>query len=107
MGSDALPEKQQLVLEVARMIREFVLQQSAFHDVDTYCEPNKTYMLMKIILGWYNSAKAALDSGVEIQKLVEMKSKDRIVNAKFEKDYKTFFKELDAEIRKEFSELKR
>ena len=35
VGSDALPVDQQLTLEVARMIREFFLQQNAFHDVDT------------------------------------------------------------------------
>ncbi|MEC8938432.1 MAG: V-type ATP synthase subunit A, partial [Candidatus Thermoplasmatota archaeon] len=33
VGSDALPIDQQLTLEVARMIREFFLQQNAFHDV--------------------------------------------------------------------------
>ncbi|MEM3206742.1 MAG: V-type ATP synthase subunit A, partial [Halobacteria archaeon] len=36
VGSDALPEDQQLTLEVARMLREFYLQQSAFHEVDAY-----------------------------------------------------------------------
>ena len=35
VGSDALPEDQQLTLEVARMLREYFLQQNAFHDVDT------------------------------------------------------------------------
>jgi len=42
VGSDALPEKQQMTLEIARMIREFFLQQNAYHDIDTYCEPKKT-----------------------------------------------------------------
>ena len=37
VGKDALPEDQQLTLEVARYLREAHLQQNAFHPVDTYC----------------------------------------------------------------------
>ncbi len=43
VGKDALPEDQQLTLEVSRYIREAWLQQDAFNDTDTYCEPEKTY----------------------------------------------------------------
>ncbi|GAJ11944.1 unnamed protein product, partial [marine sediment metagenome] len=36
VGVDALSEKDQLILEVSRSIREDFLHQNAFHDVDTY-----------------------------------------------------------------------
>jgi V/A-type H+-transporting ATPase subunit A len=38
IGSDALPEREQLTLEIARLIREFFLQQNAYHDVDAYSD---------------------------------------------------------------------
>ena len=106
VGSDALPEKQQLVLEVARMVREFFLQQNAFHEVDTYCELEKTKTLMKIMLHYSKLAGTALESGARIQKLLEIKSKDKIVNAKFEKDYKTLLAGIQKEMDDEFSSLR-
>ncbi|MGC2288422.1 MAG: V-type ATP synthase subunit A, partial [Thermoplasmata archaeon] len=36
VGVDALPEREKVILDVARMIREDFLQQSAYDDVDTY-----------------------------------------------------------------------
>lgn len=42
VGPDALPPRERALLESARMIREDFLQQSAFHEVDTYCSSKKT-----------------------------------------------------------------
>lgn len=36
VGSDALPESEQITIEIARMLREIFLQQNAFDDVDTF-----------------------------------------------------------------------
>jgi V/A-type H+-transporting ATPase subunit A len=87
VGSDALPAKEQLTLEVARLLREFLLQQNAFHEVDTFSEPKKTYKLMKTILYYMELSSAALAKGVIVQKLVTISSKNKIGNAKFEKDF--------------------
>ncbi|HLD97391.1 MAG TPA: V-type ATP synthase subunit A, partial [Candidatus Nanoarchaeia archaeon] len=106
VGSDALPEKEQVTLLVARMLREFLLQQNAFHPVDTYSEPNKTRLMTKTILDFGDLAKAALDSGARAQKIVALKSKDRIAEVKFEKDYVPLLAAVNKEIEKEFAELK-
>ncbi len=104
VGSDALPEKQQLLLETARMLRENILQQNAFHDVDTYCELQKTYALMELIVYFNDVAGKTLERGVRIRTILDSKAKDRIANAKFEKDYKNLLdsvrKEMDAEFQK-------
>ena len=50
VGSDALPERQQVTLQVARLIREVLLQQNAYHDVDTYCDLKKSYDIMESII---------------------------------------------------------
>ncbi|MBI2145229.1 V-type ATP synthase subunit A [Candidatus Woesearchaeota archaeon] len=106
VGSDALPEKEQVTILVARMFREFLLQQNAFHPVDTYSEHKKTYLIMKTILGFADKAKAALDSGIRMQKISVMKSKDKVGDVKFEKDYEAFLAQVNKEIEKEFAELK-
>ena len=49
VGSDALPESEQVTIEVARMIREIFLQQNAYDSVDTFCDMKKQYDMMKSI----------------------------------------------------------
>ncbi len=105
VGSDALPEKQQLTLEVARLIREFFLQQNAFHEIDTYCEPKKTYMLAEIILYYSKRAHAALEQGAQIKSLLNMESKEKIANVKFVKDYKKELSNIKLEMDNEFSKI--
>ncbi len=105
VGSDALPEKQQLTLEAARMIREFFLQQNAFHEVDTFCEPKKTYEMMKLILYYADIAVNALDNGVKAKAIISMSSKDKIAELKFEKDYEALIREIKRDIDKEYNQL--
>ena len=105
VGSDSLPDKQQLTLEVARMIREFLLQQNAFHDIDTYCTLDKSYLVMKTILHFNTLAKTALEHGVRMKDLLKMKSKDKIAEAKFTKEHEKLLasvqKEMDAEFKQQ------
>ena len=105
VGSDALPEKQQLVLETARLIREFFLQQNAFHDIDSFSSLDKTKSIMKSILKYRELAEKALSSGIRIQKIIEVKSKNEISNAKYEKDYAKILKDTEAKMEKEFAGL--
>jgi V/A-type H+-transporting ATPase subunit A len=103
VGSDALPEKQQLTLDVARMIREFFLQQNAYHDIDTYCAPKKTFLLADTILYFSKKAYAALEEGVSISTILNFESKEKISNIKFVKDYETELHKIRLEMDKEFS----
>ncbi|MBI2143467.1 V-type ATP synthase subunit A, partial [Candidatus Woesearchaeota archaeon] len=106
VGSDALPEREQVTLLVARMFRESLLQQNAYHPVDTYSEPKKTYLIMKTILHFADLAKTALDSGIRAQRVVAMKSKDSVSLVKFEKDYESFLNGVNKDMEKEFAQLK-
>ena len=56
VGPDALPEAREVILEVARMLREDFLQQFAFDEVDAYCPPKKQYWMLKAILAFYDAA---------------------------------------------------
>ncbi len=105
VGSDALPDKEQLDLEIARLIREFILQQNAFHEVDTYCELEKSYKLMKTVLHFADIAHSALSAGVPIKSILTTKAKEQISNAKFEKDYNKVLNDVKKAMDDEFKKL--
>jgi V/A-type H+-transporting ATPase subunit A len=67
VGPEALPEGDKLLLLVARMIREDFLQQSAYHEVDTYCIPAKAGLMLKTIMKFYELAQEMLNSGAGIE----------------------------------------
>jgi V/A-type H+-transporting ATPase subunit A len=106
VGSDALPEREQLTLEVARLIREFILQQNAYHEVDTYCDLKKSYKLMKTVLFWNDTAMAALGRGAGVKAILATKAKTRIGNAKFEKDHEKLLDSVKKDIEAEFKSLR-
>ncbi len=67
VGPEALPEGDKLLLLVAKMIREDFLQQSAYHEVDTYCTPAKAGLMLKTIIGFYELSQEILNSGAGIE----------------------------------------
>jgi len=102
VGSDALPESEQVTIEVARMIREIFLQQNAYDSVDTFCDMKKQYDMMKAIKLFADLANAAQVAGVTPAQINTIKSKNELPQIKFIKDYKPELtkieKEMDAEI---------
>ena len=101
VGSDALPERQQLTLQVARLIREVLLQQNAFHEIDTFCEMKKTYSIMKLIIHFSKLGNAALDSGMHTHQILATKAKDRLSEVKFVKEYGKLLEEISGQMEKE------
>ncbi len=69
VGPEALPEGDKLLLLVARMIREDFLQQSAYHEVDTYCTPAKAGLMLKTIMRFHELAQEMLNSGAGIENI--------------------------------------
>jgi V/A-type H+-transporting ATPase subunit A len=101
VGSDALPERQQLTLQVARLIREVLLQQNAFHDIDTYCSLKKTYHIMQAIQHFSKLANATLDKGTRVQQILKIKSKDRLGEVKFVKEYEPLLDKIKKQMEQE------
>jgi V/A-type H+-transporting ATPase subunit A len=69
VGPDALPEKEQAILLVTKMLREDYLQQNAFSDVDAKSGLKKQYAMLKSILKFHERAKGALDLGIQLKKI--------------------------------------
>ena len=107
VGKDALPEDQQLTLDVARYLREAWLQQNAFHDVDTYCEPEKTYRILEAIKTFNDEAFDALDAGVPVDEITDIDALPRLnrIGTTPDDEADEFVDELEADITEQLREL--
>jgi len=105
VGKDALPEDQQLTLEIARYLREAWLQQNAFHPTDTYCEPEKTYRIMDAIKTYNDAAFEALDAGVPVEEITDIDAAPRLNRIGVQEDYNEYIDELEDDITSELREL--
>ncbi len=106
VGSDALPEDQQLTLEIARMIREYFLQQNAYHEVDTFCPMDKQFKLLKAITTWGDKAQTALEGGASVEDIMKSKTKDDLAKVKFEKEFDAALGVILKNMEEEFAKLK-
>jgi len=105
VGSDALPEDQQLTLEVARMIINFWLAQSAFHPVDTFCPYKKQFDLLKAILQFRDHAFEALARGVPTDVILGTPSKDALAKVRLLEDYEPELAKVQAQMESEFKTM--
>ncbi len=105
VGMDALSPTDRLKMETARSIREDFLHQLAFHEVDTYSSLRKQYLMMKLVLRFYDGSLDALKKGADIEKLVSIPSRESIGRFKYvhendiEDTYKTVCAAIDSEIK--------
>ncbi len=104
VGPDALPPRERAALESARMIREDFLQQSAFHEVDTYCPGKKQYEMLRLMLKYSDKILEAASKNVHIDDIIAMKSRESLArmstvpNKEFEKRFFDVEKEFEKEI---------
>jgi V/A-type H+-transporting ATPase subunit A len=105
VGKDALPEDQQLTLEVARYLREAHLQQNAFHPVDTYCPPEKTYMTVTAIHTFSDEAFDALDAGVPVDEVISVDAIPRLNRIGVQEEYAEYIETLKTDIKEQIREL--
>ncbi len=83
VGMDALSAPDRLKLEAARSIREDYLHQDAFHEVDTYTDLHKQYLMMELVLHYYDLSLEALGKGVSIDSLVKLSVRESIGRFKY------------------------
>jgi len=103
VGSDALPDDEQLTLEVARMIREYFLQQNAYHEVDTYCPLQKQHDILAAIMVYDDLARKALNMGRLVDEIINVPAKSELAQIKFEAEYATKLEEIETALRAELA----
>jgi V/A-type H+-transporting ATPase subunit A len=87
VGSDALPEEQRLTLEVARLLREIVLQQNAYHKVDTYSDIKRQYDLLQAIKKFSDMSTRSISLGSSVQDVCDLKSTLLLTKVKYEGNF--------------------
>lgn len=104
VGMDALSAGDRLKMEAARSIREDFLHQNSFHEVDTYSSLKKQYLLMKLVVAYYEQGVDALEKGANIQDLVKLDVREKIGRFKYvleenlDEEYKAVLEQLAKEI---------
>jgi V/A-type H+-transporting ATPase subunit A len=69
VGPDALPDSEKAILEVTRMIREDFLQQSAYSDTDSFCPVEKQYLMIRVIMSYYEQVNLAMNRGISLRQI--------------------------------------
>jgi V/A-type H+/Na+-transporting ATPase subunit A len=109
VGMESLSPREQLLLEVTRMIREDFLFQNAFDPKDAYTSLSKQYRLLKTILFFYDTALPVVDQeDFNMASIRSMKVKDDIAQAHFieEDKLKAEFDALEQQIESELNGLR-
>lgn len=83
VGMDALSPADRLKMEAAKSIREDFLNQNSFDEVDTYSSLRKQYLMMRLVMSFYEKAKAALEKGANVEHLIAMPSREPIGRFKY------------------------
>ena len=83
VGPDALPGRDRVLLDVARMIREDFLQQNAFHPVDTYCSLKKQYLMLSTIFRFHDLVMKLVDKGANAEDVGKLEESVEISRLKY------------------------
>ena len=104
VGKDSLSPKDQLTLEIARMLREDFLQQNAFMDVDSYSSFDRQMRLLALILHYETLCRDAIDKGTALPALFAIPARERLGWAKYAAaeeyaaNYEQVYAEMDSQI---------
>lgn len=83
VGMDALSPGDRLKMEAARSIREDFLHQLAFHEVDTYSSLKKQYLMMKLVIAFYEMSCQALEKSADIETILKLDEREQIGRFKY------------------------
>ena len=107
VGPEALPDRQRLILETARVLRIAFLQQNALDAVDTYCSPQKQFKMLKIIMEFHKLAGRIVGKGAPIFKVTQLPILQEILRMKttIHNEKVDDLDNLEIRMRKRFEEL--
>ena len=107
VGKDSLSAKDQITLEVAKMIREDFLQQNSFVDIDSYSEYDRQARLLAMIRSYDVQCRAASERGGTLGELFSIGAREGIGRAKSvpADQYKQVYADLLAEMEQEIDAI--
>ena len=104
VGKDSLSARDQITLEIAKMIREDFLQQNSFVDIDCYSEYDRQAQMLAIIRKYEDLCRSASDRGGALNDLFDIPVREKIGRAKsvpsdqYKTEYATIVTEMEDEI---------
>ncbi len=100
VGVDALPEREKATLDVARMLREDYLQQSAYDPVDTFTSIQKQLRMLRAILSFGDREQEAIEKGATVQQLQKLPVRTKLSRMKWvpEAELASQFDQIELEL---------
>lgn len=104
VGKDSLSPKDQITLEVAKMIREDFLQQNSFVDIDSFSEYDRQARMLSMIRDYDGRCRSAAERGGDLNALFSIESREKIGRAKsvpadqYQDNYMQIVLEMEQEI---------
>ena len=104
VGKDSLSAKDQITLEVAKIIREDFLQQNSFVDIDSYSEYDRQARMLTMIRDYDVQCRAAAEKGGSLADLFAIPAREGIGRAKsvpanqYKDNYAALSEEMEREI---------
>lgn len=107
VGMDALSPTDRIKLEAARSVREDFLHQNAFHEIDTYTPLEKQFLMMKLLMEFYDSSIEALDRGCGADDLLALSVREQIGRFKYYNgnDLRSEYSKISERLNTEISEI--
>jgi V/A-type H+-transporting ATPase subunit A len=108
VGVESLSAREQLILFVAKSIREDFLYQGAYDPVDQFSTLKKQYALLNTIVRLYHEALQALEAGVPLENIKELKALPAVARARLipEENAENELREIGAALDEEIKTLK-
>lgn len=82
VGVDSLPERQQWLLEMARLFEDGFLRQNALDPADGYCSPARQFRLLHLLMHMHRRGEQAIERGATTRALAGLPVMLRIATAR-------------------------
>jgi len=109
VGPDVLPDSQRLVLFAADLLKNGILQQNAFDEIDRYTSPQKQAAMLRIILEIHDRGQKIISRGATWQQISSMECVRAVLRAKstIPNDDAQAMKNLEQQVMNELTALER
>ena len=82
VGVETLPERQQWLLEMARLFEDGFLRQNALDPADGHCSPARQFTLLRLLMYTHRRGLTAIDRGATTRALARLPVMSRLAAAK-------------------------
>jgi V/A-type H+-transporting ATPase subunit A len=86
VGEETLSERDKLILETAKSIREDFLHQNAFQEIDTYTSLKKQYLMLKSIILLHEVYLEKIKKEKTLKEIISLELKEAISHMKYIKE---------------------